>query len=159
MRCLRENLALEVLEIIRDINEYERARVLSELSEYLPENLYPEVLEIIRDIQDESRRAHALSELSAYLPENLYPEVLESVGLFKDLYFSANAISGFLPQLEKLSVHFGTWKKILDVLAYQYRWQLILALLDVRPTIIRLGGDDAFIDIIQSVREVSQQWP
>ncbi len=151
----------EVLSVTREIKvEHSRSRALSDLAEHLPAELWAEVLSMTGEIKDESSRSYALSGLAEYLPAELLREALESIWRLTENYFRAYAFQGFLPQLEKLAIPFVKWVKILDDLAYQNRGWLIGQLPNVRPILIRLTeSDDGFLEILQVVREVCQQWP
>ncbi|MGB3756811.1 MAG: NB-ARC domain-containing protein, partial [Rivularia sp. (in: cyanobacteria)] len=89
-----------ILKIVCQIqNEYNRAYVLSSLTEKLPENLYREVLEIVCQIQDEYNRTYVLLSLTEKLPENLYREVLEIVCQIQDEYNRARILSSLAARL------------------------------------------------------------
>ena len=97
--------------------------------------------------------------MAEHLPEVLWSESLDIVWTIEDKYYCSNALQAFLPNLEQLSIPFTDWAEVLNVLAYQNRSQLIAALPESQPTIIRLGGKQAFFGTLQAVRDVCQQWP
>ncbi|PZO44295.1 MAG: hypothetical protein DCF15_22170, partial [Phormidesmis priestleyi] len=84
---------------------------------HLPAELLPEALSVTREIKDESSRANALRGLAQHLPTELLQGALESIWSLNENYFRSNALQGFLPYLEKLSIPFSKWRKILDDLA------------------------------------------
>ncbi len=150
----------ETLEITREIrDEFSRAQALNGSAEHLPLDLWPKVLEIIQEIRDESSRAQALSGLAKHSPSELLPEALRIVWSIQDKYYCSNALRSFIPYLEMLSIPFPDWARVLDALAYQNRSSLIKIFPDSRATVIRLGGNQAFSEILQAVRDVCQQWP
>ena len=135
-----------------------RFHALRSLAEHLPE-LWPEALSVTREIKDESSRSSTLSALAKDLPPELLQEALESIRSLNENYFRSNALQGFLPHLEKLSIPFSKWKEILDDLAYQNRSWLICILPEVSPTLIRLSGDeDGIFKILKVLQEVCRQW-
>ena len=157
---LPAELLPEALEATRQIqDESYRSRALRELAAHLPAELLPEALEATRQIQDESYRSRALRELAEYLPAALLPEALEMTYQIKDQYFCANALQGLLPYLSNLFISFDDWVKILDTLAYQNRDQLLSVLPVSRSITIQFSDRDTVLKILQSVREVCEQWP
>ncbi|MEM6353071.1 MAG: hypothetical protein AAF766_20140, partial [Cyanobacteria bacterium P01_D01_bin.14] len=76
-----------------------------------------------------------------------------------DKYFCAKALRAFLTHLEKLSVSIEKWIEVLDILAFENRDDLLGTISASRPTLIRLGGGEAFYRILQAVRDVCKQWP
>jgi uncharacterized membrane protein YkvA (DUF1232 family) len=164
LRKLTEHLPLDLwpdaLEMTQDIkDEFSRASTLVGLAESLPLELWPKALEMTREIKDEPSRSYVLSELEKNLPSELLSEALKIVWLIQDKYYCANALRGFIPYLETLSIPFSDWVRVLDTLAYQNRSILLTALPDSRATVIRLGNSQAFSEILQAVRDVCQQWP
>ena len=156
---LSETLLPEALEMTRQIKDkYSRSRALSAMAEHLPE-LWLEALEITRQIKDESARSMALSNMAQYLPEVLLPGAFDTIWAIQDKYYCANALQGYLPYLGYLSMSFTQLTDILDILAYQNRAQLLDALPQIRPMIIRLGNEQAFSETLKAVRDVCQQWP
>ena len=77
----------------------------------------------------------------------------------KDKYYCAKALQGFLSYLECLSMPFSDCAKVIDILAYQNRKQLLQALPKIRPMLLRLGDNGALSEILQAVRDVCKQWP
>ena len=61
--------------------------------------------------------------------------------------------------LQKLSVSVGRWIEVLDILAYENRDDLLGTMSGSRPTLVRLGGETAFSEILQAVRDICKQWP
>ncbi|MFG6094146.1 caspase family protein [Leptothoe sp. ISB3NOV94-8A] len=149
--------ALEITQQIKD--EYLCSSALSAMAQHLPDVFWPEALEITRQIKDESSCSRALRGMAQHLPENLWPKALEIVWTIKDKYYCSIALQAFLPNLEQLSIPFTDWVNVLNILAYQNREDLFDALPKSKPTIIRLGNEQAFFDILQAIRDVCQQWP
>ncbi|MDV3348040.1 caspase family protein [Leptothoe sp. LEGE 181152] len=150
----------EVLAITRQIKaESSCSFALSGMAKHLPEVFWPEALAITRQIKDEFLRSRALRGMAQHLPENLRPKALEIVWAIKDKYYCSIALQAFLPNLEQLSIPFTDWVNVLNILAYQNREKLFDALPKSKPTIIRLGNEQAFFDILQAIRDVCQQWP
>ena len=157
---LPAELLPEALAIAREIkDEFSRSLVLSTIAEHLPAELLPEALAIAREIKDESSRSRALSAIAHHLPAELLYQALKMIWVIQDKYFRAQALQGSLFNLEKLSISFPDWAKTLDILAYQDRDKVIEALSKCRSIVTRLGNRDTLPAILQSLREICQQWP
>ncbi|MEL7359955.1 MAG: hypothetical protein AAFN40_25900 [Cyanobacteria bacterium J06560_6] len=99
-------------------------------------------------------------EIAPYLPKAHYPEAIAILHSIQDKYYSAQALQGCLPYFDALTSTFPDFAKALDTLAYQNRSDLLELLPTLRPIIMRLGeGEETFLDVLQSVREVCKQWP
>ncbi|MEO1402358.1 MAG: NB-ARC domain-containing protein [Cyanobacteria bacterium J06635_1] len=150
----------EALELTRQVkDEFFRALIISGLAKHLPLQLLAEAMEATCQIKDGSARAIALRALVKYLSCDSLPKALKIMWFIQDKYYCANALQGLLPRLKELSIPFADWSKILDVLAYQNRSHLLKALPDIRPIIITLGDEQAFLDTLQAMRDVCGQWP
>ncbi|MEO1391347.1 MAG: NB-ARC domain-containing protein [Cyanobacteria bacterium J06634_5] len=157
---LPSELWSEVLMITREIkDESYRLRALHAIEEHLPSELWSEALTITGEIKDEFYRSIALSAIAQHLPTGLLSTAIAMIWDIQDNYFRAQALQAFLPALEQLSIPFHEWAKMLDIIAYQNRSELLTALPDSRPIVTRLGDDNTFPAILQAVRDVCRQWP
>ncbi|MGB7086162.1 MAG: hypothetical protein WBD47_11465, partial [Phormidesmis sp.] len=149
----------EAIDIARQIqNVNDRAIALAKLATKT-DGLLPEALAAVREIKDEDYRASALSAMAPHLPSEVMPEASKIIWSIQDKYFCANALQSFLPALEQLSIPFPEWVRVLDILAYRNRADLLEALPDSRATLTRLGDSITLPAVLQAMRDVCQQWP
>ena len=87
------------------------------------------------------------------------PEALDVTHQIQDKYHCANALRYLLSYLGKLSISFDEWTKMLNVLAYQNRMQLLSALPYTRPIVTQLCDHATFLKVLKAVQKVCQQWP
>ncbi|MGB3295872.1 MAG: hypothetical protein WBB01_23050, partial [Phormidesmis sp.] len=128
------------------------------IAQHLPD-LWEEVIAITRQINNESDRASTLSMIARRLPDYPRDKALSIIWQIKDNYYRANALRGMLPHLCQQPMEFDLWSTILDLLAHHNRQQLVQDFAKLRVPIQTLGTEKAFLDSLQAIREVCNQWP
>jgi ABC-type transporter Mla MlaB component len=148
----------ELLEAARAIqNESSRAKVLIELTK-IDGVYFSEALEAVRVIQDESSRADLLSKLAQWVPQELFPKVWKAIFEISNKSACALAISDSLPRLPLATVSHSDWSLYLHVLAHRKRSYLMPDLVTLYSAILHLGGDTAMRGVVDSMREICNQW-
>jgi len=149
----------EALGVTRQIwDDSSRVHALSVLAPHMPE-LWDEALGVTRQIWDDSSRARALSVLTPHLPEQLLDEAWTLNSQLKDSYYAAHGMSGFLERLDYFGNEFSLWSKVINVLAYRNRQELIHYFLKLRKFIITLSSENTLWLMVEAMNDVCRQWP
>ncbi len=147
--------ALDAARTIQD--ESSRAEVLSSLAQ-IDRAYFAEALDAARTIQDESSRAEVLNGLSKFVPEQLLSQVKNEIFKINSKPNQAKAINGFLHSLDLSNLSFSDWKLYLHILASTNRQDFIKNLVTLYPAIISLGEETAMRGVVDSIKEVCNQW-
>ncbi|MDB9527928.1 hypothetical protein PN498_18185, partial [Oscillatoria sp. CS-180] len=156
---LPEPLFTEALQAARDIqHDDDRGSALSALAPHLPKPLFTEALQAARDVQSDSARASVLSALAPHLPESLFTEALQAARDIQHYSARASALSSYLDRLNWQDRDYPFWQGLLHALSAQERPSFIADLPKLRSGLIRFGGEDIILGVVQAMKEVCRQW-
>ena len=148
----------EALAVVRAIqDEYYRANFLSELAKVDGAYL-SEALAAARTIQNEYMLAWVLSKLAHQVPQELFSEIWNAIFAIPNKSARAIAISGSLPRLPLATLPHSDWISYLHILAHRERSDLMQDLVTLYPAILHLGGDTAMREVVNTMREICNQW-
>jgi hypothetical protein len=133
---LREQALREALAAARKIQSDEScAKVLRDLTSYLPEGLLSEALAVAREIEADRWRAEALMDLTPYL------DVLPPM------------------TLARLWLEERDGANLLHFLARRPRKHLLSDLRALAPVLAALGGPEAVAETVRAIQDVGRWWP
>lgn len=162
LETLKNDVIKEALAAWKTIGvEGHQAQMLAKLAPYLPEDLLSEILDNIKTIGLGGHRAQMLTAVAMYLPETLLAEALNITLLIEDAYPRADALSALVPRLATLppSSLYPIWCKILPVLEFRTRQDLLWDLHITSPILIVLGGPEAMAETTHAIQDVVRWWP
>lgn len=126
-----------------------------------------EAMAAARAVKDPLERAHLLSLLLPHAEADrrfsLFDEALQTLQHLDfpvSLQGLSQTFAALAPLWAKLplGLALAKWQSLLHAYAEQRRTYLLLALIGLTPVIKELGGEEAFKDMLHSVREVCCQW-
>ena len=152
-------LLTETVSLTREIqSDYHRAHALFVLAPHLPESLFTEALQAARDIQNDDARARALGALAIHGPESLFTEALQAARDIQNDDHRARALGNYLNRLKWQDRDYAFWQELLHALSAQNRPSFIANLPNLRPGLMRFGGEEVILEVVQAMKEVCWQW-
>ena len=137
---------------------YYRAKVLSALADNLPPALLCQALESASSLDINSfHRFEILSNLAKKFPDVL-PQALEIALSIDSIYDRTKALSTLIPCLVKTSDCYYIVKELLQALSHRNQSSFMSDIAILTPVIITLGCEDAVLETIQAIQDVSRWW-
>jgi uncharacterized protein YigA (DUF484 family) len=111
-----------------------------------------------QSIQDEKYRAKFLSDLAKSVPNEFVLDIQDVIRHITIESTRARVLSSYICCIPLSQLPYSEWHKYLHLLAYSKRSDLMEDLVKLHPAILHLGGETAMRGVVDTMKEVCDQW-
>ena len=152
--------ALAIVESIDD--EDDRAKALSKMIFCLADlKKFEEAKELAQLIPNKATRANTLIKLAPRLPEQYWKDVLENIFNITDKKYWARVLGQLVFKIEGLSrsLIYPFWQKTSLFINRRTRQELLSDIQSLIPVAVKIGGDEAIVELFHAIQDVGRWWP
>ena len=119
------------------------------------------LLNCISQLSQESEKSKYIGNVVRICPEEILPELeLETVlETFHNQSSRAHALGHILSKLNMKDINYNSWCNYLHQLSYLNRSHFLDKFCYLEPAIQNLGGEEAWLEALEEVKNVCSQWP